>query len=345
MRLAGTYLILIISLLSCSVDPEIIPSLSEEEVKEIVPPGWPQPNYNFSNNTLSRDGFILGRALFYEPMLSADNTISCGSCHQQNVAFVHAGHALSHGINGLLGTRNAPPLQNLNWSSSFMWDGGVLHLENQPLAPITNPVEMNETIANILAKLRASSKYRSLFAKAFGDDSITTHRFLKALAQFQGLLYSYNSKYDMHYRGEAGGSFNSSQQNGYNLFKQKCASCHTEPLFTDFSFRSNGLPENVFLKDSGRMHITGDPADRFRFKVPSLRNIALTAPYMHDGRFQSLDEVLDHYDHGITNLVNLDPLLSNGIQLTPQERNDLKNFLFTLTDYEFINDPKFKDPN
>lgn len=335
--------LLALSLVQCKVDPEIKPTLPADDISVIVPPGWPKPHYNFENNPLTKEGFILGRALFYETALSRDNSVSCGSCHQLFAGFANAGHSVSHGIDGKLGNRNAPGLFNLNWHPYFMWDGGINHIEVQPLAPITNPVEMDENLNNVINKLKQKSNYRKMFKDAFGDDSITTQRIFKALAQFMGAIYSYQSKYDMVKQGKA--QFNASEQNGYNLFIQKCSACHTEPLFTDFSFRNNGLSINPAMQDSGRMRITGDPNDRNKFKVPSLRNIAVTSPYMHDGRFETLQQVLEHYNSGIVQSPTLDTLLKNSIPLTNQEKQDLINFLYTLTDYEFLYDKKYSDPN
>ncbi len=332
------------ALTGCKVDPEIKPELPVNDIRQVIPNGWPQPVYQFQNNPLTADGFKLGRELFYEEMLSRDNTISCGSCHQQFVAFAHADHNLSHGIDGLFGIRNSPGLFNLNWHPNFMWDGGVNHIEVQPLAPITNPVEMDESMTNVISKLSASNKYKTLFRTAYGSEEVNTERIFKSLAQFMGMLYSYQSKYDSHVNGLSGGEFSTEQSNGYNLFKAKCSQCHTEPLFTDFSFRNNGLSVNPILNDSGRAHITSDPNDRYKFKVPSLRNILLTAPYMHDGRFTTLKQVLDHYHTGVQTSPTLDPLLVSGISLTEPEKQDIINFLSTLSDYSFLYDPRFKDP-
>ncbi|MES2515754.1 MAG: cytochrome c peroxidase [Bacteroidota bacterium] len=326
---------------SCSVDPELKPIVSEDDVKEIIPQGWPTPHYNFNNNPLTADGFTLGRTLFYDPILSSDNTISCGSCHQQFAAFSHSGHDVSHGINGLLGTRNAPPLQNLNWNTTFMHDGGILNLEIMPLAPITNPVEMNENLTNVVNKLTASGKYKQLFTAAYGDDSINSQRIFRAIAQFMGTMYSYNSKYDLVKAGKD--NFTSQEQNGYNLFTQKCASCHTEPLFTDYQFRNNGLSINVLYNDSGRAHITGNPSDNYKFKTPSLRNIEKSGPYMHDGRFSGLGQCLEHYNSGIVTSPTLDMQLQGGIALTEQNKSDLIAFLKTLTDTKYLSNPRFSD--
>jgi cytochrome c peroxidase len=330
--------------ISCSVDPEIKPIIPVDNVKEVIPQGWPTPFYNFSDNPITTDKFILGRSLFYETMLSSDNTISCGSCHQQFSAFAQADHDLSHGVNGLLGNRNSPALQNLNWNTSFMHDGGINHIEVQPAAPITNPVEMNESLTNVVNKLSQSGKYRELFKKAYGDETVNTQRMFKTMALFMATMYSYNSKYDKVKRGEQ--SFSVSEQSGYDIFVQKCASCHKEPLFSDFEFRNNGLPVNHALNDSGRAHITRNISDLYKFKTPSLRNIEKTAPYMHDGRMTSLSQVLEHYNSGILLSPTLDPLLQSGsIPLTLQEKTDLLAFLRTLTDQTFLTDKRFADPN
>jgi cytochrome c peroxidase len=308
-----------------------------------VPNGWPQPSYNYINNPLTAEGFELGRKLFYDPILSKDNTISCGSCHQQFAGFAHAAHNVSHGINDLSGTRNTPGLFNLNWNTSFMWDGGVNHIEVMPLAPIQNPVEMNETVAGIVSKLSASEKYKALFSKAYGTEEVTSQKMLKALAQFMGMLVSSNSEYDQYKKGSVVWDTTSSKYKGYKIFQQKCNTCHTEPLFTDHSFRNNGLAINSNYKDSGRFIITQEINDLYKFKVPSLRNIGLTSPYSHDGRFELITEMLDHYSSGIVQSPSLDPALQNGFTLSSAEKNNLFEFLKTLNDNSFKTDPRFKE--
>jgi len=325
---------------SCSVDPEIIPEVKVDGIKEIVPEGWPTPKYNFNNNTLSTERFILGKNLFYDPILSANNTISCGSCHQQFGAFSNVGHDLSHGINGILGTRNSPALQNLNWNTSFMHDGGILNLEVQPLGPIANPIEHNENIGNVINKLNATTKYKALSKAAFGDEVMTSQRLLKSLAQFMGTMYSYNSKYDEVKKGKK--TFSVDEQNGYNLFVAKCATCHTEPLFTNYEFKNNGIGVTL-LNDSGRAHITKLAVDLYKFKTPSLRNIEKSAPYMHDGRYNTLEDCLNHYSSTIAASSTLDPLLVGGISLTTQHKKDIISFLKTLTDPTFLNDKRFAE--
>lgn len=325
---------------SCSRDPELL--APAEDLKFSIPAGFPQPVYDFSTNPVSKARFELGRKLFYDPTLSRDGQISCGSCHQQFVAFAHSEHVVSHGVDGLLGTRNAPGLFNLAWHNSFMHDGGVNHLESQPVAPITNPVEMDETLPNIITKLNSRPVYRSMFKEAFGDDSITIQRMSQAYVQFMGLMISADSKYDRYRNGSA--TFTDQEENGLAIFRSKCASCHTEPLFMDNQFHNNGLPVDPFYNDIGRMHITANPDDSLKFKTPSLRNITLTGPYMHDGRFYTLQECLDHYTNGITPSNTLDSLIGpTGIALTSQQKSDLLAFLATLTDYTFIRDPRFKE--
>lgn len=326
--------------LSCRRDPEVIaPETVSYEFK--VPDGFPQPVYNFENNTITEAGFKLGRKLFYDPILSRDNTIACASCHQQASAFAHTEHRISHGIEDRLGTRNAPPVYNMVWHTSFMWDGGINHIELQPAGPISNPVEMDESLPNAIAKLSALSAYREMFREAFGSDTITSQRMFRAMAQFMGLMVSSDSKYDKYMRGEA--TFTPQESNGLSLFIAKCSSCHTAPLFSDFAFRNNGLSVDPTINDSGRAHITHSSLDLHKFKTPSLRNVELTSPYMHDGRFFTLEQVLDHYTSGIVTSSTLDPQLTSGIPMTAQEKTDIIAFLKTLTDRTFTSDHRFSE--
>lgn len=308
-----------------------------------IPDGWPAPPTDiFADNPLTEQGFQLGKKLFYDGRLSKDGNFPCASCHQQFAAFVTYDHDFSHGFNNAFTTRNAPGLFNLAWMTRFHWDGGVNHLEVQPLGPITAPNEMAETIENVLNKLKADTAYPRMFNAAFGNGDITSQHMLKALAQFMGSIVSNNSKYDKVKRGEA--TFSPSEESGYTIFKAKCETCHKEPLFTDNSFRNNGLAVNPFLNDYGRMRITSDKNDSLKFKVPSLRNVMLTFPYMHDGRIYSLGQVIDHYRTGIiTTQPTLDPLLVNRIAISNAEKNDLLYFLNTLTDSQMTNDPRFSE--
>ncbi len=308
-------------------------------VRFIVPKGWPQPVYDFSKNPLTEEGIALGKKLFYDERLSKDGSISCASCHQQFGAFNTYDHNLSHGFNNSLTTRNAPGLFNLAWQKEFMWDGGINHLDLQPLAPITAENEMAEIIENVINKLKADKEYKQLFKAAFGDETINTQRLGKAISQFELQLVSSNSKYDKVMRGEA--TFILPEQLGYDIFKKKCISCHTEPMFTDYTYRNTGMPLDSYLKDLGRMKITGDANDSLKFKVPSLRNVAMTFPYGHDGRLFSLMSVFEHYRKNMVVSATTDPLLKNKMPLSNFEIGQLTAFLYTLTDSSFLKDPRF----
>lgn len=327
---------------ACSTDEEAGPSVTFRN-----PANFPEPVYKLENNPVTAAGFELGKALFYEPRLSRNNTISCGSCHIQTSAFTHHGHDVSHGIDDKLGSRNAPPIMNLAWSGAHMWDGGVPDLDLLPIVPITNEVEMDETVENVLRKLREHPSYPDMYKKAFGTEEINTERTMKALSQFMLMCVSSNSKYDKVMRKEDGVVFTQEEQQGYVLFQQKCAGCHKEPLFTDNSFRDNGIgpgPNN----DEGRYQATLNPTDKYKFKVPSLRNLVYTAPYMHDGRFRTLNAVLSSYSAETHAAPNLDPLLKQqdgtlGIPLTGAEKSSILAFLSTLNDEEFIKDRRFSE--
>lgn len=331
-------MLLILGIESCKKDPDL--TQSPNAIRFTVPDGWPAPFYNFANNTVSKDGFELGRRIFYDTRLSRDNSISCGSCHQSFTAFAHADHIVSHGIDGLLGTRNSPSLFNLAWNKSFFWDGGVNHIESQPPAPISNPVEMDEDLTEVVTRLSADADYRDRFEKVFGTSEVNTQRIMRALAQFMGAMVSANSKFDQSLRGEA--VLSPQEQSGLIVFQSNCATCHPAPLFTDEELHNNGLPVTA-VNDSGRARITHLAEDLQKFKVPSLRNLGFTPPYMHDGRFRTLDEVLDHYGSGIVITPSLDPRLSSGITLTVQQREDLKSFLVTLNDSSFVSDARFTE--
>jgi cytochrome c peroxidase len=307
-----------------------------------TPKGFPPPQYNFAGNPLTREGFELGRKLFYDGILSKDGNFPCASCHQQFAAFSTYDHDFSHGYKDQFSTRNAPGLFNLAWQKEFMWDGGINNLEVQALAPLTAHNEMAEDIGDVINKLKADNNYRALFKAAFGEDNINSQKMLKALAQFMVMLVSADSKYDRVKRGAA--HFSADEENGYAVFRAKCAGCHTEPLFTDFSYRNTGLALHPTLKDAGRMKITNQAEDSMKFKVPSLRNVALSFPYMHDGRFYSFDQVLRHYSSGIVKNPGLDPLLTNMIALSPADKTNIKAFLKTLTDSAFVKDKRFAQP-
>ena len=306
-----------------------------------VPQGWPKPTYNFEYNPLTKDKFELGRTLFYDPDLSSDSTISCASCHLQFSGFTHIDHALSHGIDGKIGTRNSPVLINLAWNKFFHWDGGAGDLNQQAINPLTHPKEMDNNLKEILRRLNNSAFYRKRFYNAFGDSAITTEKLLKSLANFTVSLVSSNSKYDRFKRGAE--EFNEQEKNGYRLFQKYCASCHAEPLFKIDAFKNNGLALDPELKDEGRKVITGSPKDFATFKVPTLRNVEFSFPYMHDGRFKKLREVIEHYNSLPNNKDSFSKELKKIKKpFSDSESKDLIAFLKTLTDKEFLYNPIFR---
>lgn len=358
------WLVLVISALSCekkTVDPE-------DEVHGPTPIAWnkpahfPDPVYDVSRNPLTEEGVKLGKFLFFDGILSRTSVVGCGTCHQQQAAFTHHGHELSHGVDDLLGTRNSPSVQNMAWNSSFFWDGGVHDLDLVPFNPIENPVELDESVPSIIEKLKAGPRsdaklpvdYPKLFKEAFGTEEINSECIMKALSQFMLTMVSATSQYDFYLMGDKS-ALNAREKEGMLLFQKNCAGCHEGVLFTDQSFRNNGLVP-MRINDQGRYQITGKQEDRYKFKVPSLRNVGVTAPYMHDGRYHSLEEVLRHYNDSVALLKKmesdaaqtLDPLLDSpgrpGIPLTASEQEAIIAFLHTLTDEIFLKDSKLADP-
>ncbi len=306
------------------------------------PKYFPKPVYQFENNQINDLKIELGRTLFYDPILSLDNTISCASCHNPYNAFAHVDHNLSHGINDKIGNRNAPVLFNLAWHKTFMWDGAINHLDVQALAPISHPDEMGESISNVLLKLNRNQIYKQLFYQAYGDSLINTERTLKSISQFLLSLISSNSKYDSMLLGKI--QFNTQEQNGYRLFKLHCNSCHKEPLFSTFEFKNNGLTIDTSLNDYGRYRVSLMPNDSLKFKVPSLRNIEFSYPYMHDGRFKTLAQVMNHYNSIDLNNKKISTELKRNLNLSSNEKVDIIAFLRTLTDKKFLFDSKHTYP-
>jgi len=306
-----------------------------------------------AGNPLTEEGVALGRRLFFDRRLSGDNTLACAGCHRPQNAFSDP-RALSIGINGEEGFRNSMPLHNLAFNSSglFNWDGSANSLEKQIFEPVTNPVEMNNTWPAVEATLQADPQYPTLFEQAFGTQTIDSTLVTKALAQFIRTMVSGNSKFDRYLLGQE--ELTAEELNGFNVFMDEergdCFHCHgnpNNPLWTDNRFHNNGLDES--FPDLGRGGVTGDPREFGTFRSPSLRDLAFTAPYMHDGRFATLEEVIDHYSEGLVYSPTIDPLMKSvgegGVQLSEQDKADLKAFLLTLSDPSFINNPEFQNPN
>lgn len=308
-----------------------------------------------ADNQTTQEGVYLGRMLFYEPRLSSTNAISCASCHQQSRAFTD-GLPRSVGVSGKFTQRNSMSLTNLLWVRQLFWDGRSNSLEEQALVPMAHVDEMGMAVDAAARKLQKLAPYPALFKRVFGSDTITDARIGKALAQFERTLISANSPYDQYLAGSY--TLTPAEQRGLQLFTAapnptrgirggNCTHCHGGPKLYQELFHNNGL--DAQFTDSGRQAITGQPLDQGRFRVPTLRNIALTAPYMHDGRFATLEDVLDHYsDHVQTspNLANeLVPAKAGGLGLTKAEKADLVAFLTSLTDSSFVNNPQFADPH
>lgn len=320
-------------LLACGREPV------EPDFSFSPPNDFPPIAYSNTNNPITEAGFELGRDLFYENALSADSTQNCASCHAQVHAFADHNVAFSTGVQGKLGKRNSPALVNIAWMPTFMWDGGIVHLDVMPLAPITDSLEMNLPLAEAVSRLQQSESYRRKFKRAFDVDSITSQELFFALSQYMNMLISDQSKYDKYLDGEE--EFTSSQLAGLALFEENCSSCHVPPLFTDFSFARNGIETSD--GDLGRGRITLLESDNGKFKVPSLRNVELTYPYMHDGRFFTLEAVVEHYsEHVDSDLA--DDRLGGPKHFTATEQQQLLDFLSTLTDYSYLANSTFSDP-
>jgi cytochrome c peroxidase len=303
---------------------------------------FPRPDLP-RDNPLTKEGVELGRRLFFEKKLSVNDQQSCASCHQPAHAFSDAGKRFSAGAEGRAGSRNAMSLFNLAWKRSFFWDGRANSLRQQVLMPIQNTIEMHQSLDHVIAKLAATPEYPALFAGAFGSPGITTNRLALALEQFVLTRISCDSKLDRALQGAA--QLTDEEKRGFELFMTEydprrglrgadCFHCHGGPFFQSQGFANNGLDAN--FSDLGRGAITGREWDKGRFAVPSLRNVELTGPYMHDGRFQTLEEVVAHYCTGVKRSETLDPNLAKhpdgGVPLSAADQKALVAFLKTLTD-------------
>lgn len=308
-----------------------------------------------ADNPLTEEGIALGRRLFYDPVLSADSSISCASCHLPRYAFAEP-RAISTGISGREGTRNAPSLVNVGYYyTGLFWDGRAGTLEEQAIHPVMHPAEMGNDWAEVEAKLRKDTVYPVLFRRAFGIETtgeINRQLVAKALAQFQRTLISGDAKFDRVQRGTA--TFTVAERRGWEIFfdfpgglpAAECGHCHSDPLFTNLEYFNNGLdeaPELLKHPSPGRGAVTGRRSDRGKFRTPTLRNIELTAPYMHDGRFTTLDEVIDHYVSGGHYAENVNPNVRR-LTLSDRDKKDLLAFLRTLTDTSFVRNPDLQNP-
>ena len=351
MKRITAVLITLFFLMSCSSNEEEVytpvsyqlqvPQLFQEKlVAPLIP----------SDNPLTEEGVALGEKLFFDKILSKDNTQSCASCHNPKNAFTD-NQQFSDGVDGVLGNRNSMPLFNLAWNfdESFAWDGKDFSLENQAFEPVSNPIELHSDWKNVEQRLQNHPEYPMLFERAFGTLTIDSLSVVKAIAQFERTLISGNSKFDRFLLGQE--TLTPEEENGFNVFMEEskgdCFHCHgsnNNPLWTDNLFHNNGLDSS--FSDLGLGAVTGDPNDNGKFKTPSIRNLKFTAPYMHDGRFATLEEVINHYSEGLQSSPTIDPLMKQvnqgGVQLSAKDKADLKAFLLTLSDDDFVNNPAFQ---
>lgn len=336
------FLIFAIGISSCNKDPITKLTTPYELVRPYKFPIFPKN----ADKDITEEGIKLGRMLFYDPVLSGDSTMSCATCHIQADGFSDK-RRFSLGIDGSLGARQGMPIINLAWNTLFFWDGRVTGIENQALEPVENPIEMKAHWDIVIDKIINHPVYSKMFDEAFPSKPITKELAANAIAQFEKTLVSANSKFDLFLRGEY--QLTDIEQRGYDMFYSEqadCFHCHSGALMTDQSFHNNGL--DAVHTDIGLEEVTGKASDRGKFKTPTLRNISYTAPYMHDGRFSTLDEVLDFYSHDVKLSATIDPLMEfsaqGGVNLSAQDKEDLKAFLMLFNDEEFIANPKFASP-
>lgn len=348
------------NVMSVPTQEKPINAVHNTAVYDLNIPNWLPKMVIPSDNVPSIAGVALGKHLFYDPIFSKDSTLSCASCHLQELGFADP-RRFSLGVNQTPGSRNAMSLVNVGfYTNGLFWDGRSKTLEAQALLPIEDHLEMNETWDNVIKKLRRHPQYQKMFREAFGityPSEITKELSVKAIAQFERSLISGFSRFDrIVFQNDLDAGFlTDEEERGRELFffelsqqldHPGCSHCHGGPLFTDNSFRNNGIDSVASLldfKDAGLGGISKKLGDNGRFRVPTLRNIELTAPYMHDGRFQTLEEVLDHYSSGGHFADNLDANIRKFV-LSERDKRDLIAFLKMLTDTAFVNNPAYKNP-
>lgn len=316
-------------------------SSEKSRFKIETPQHFPVRHYNNLANPITYEGFDLGRKIFYDTRLSKDGTISCASCHAQEHAFADHNMNKSLGIFRRAGKRNSPAIINIAWQPTMMWDGGITHLELMPVAPFTDTLEMGMHMGDIVAFMRGDAQYPKMFKDAFGNHEITDKKLLLALAQFMSSLITANAKYDQSIQGKS--TLTEMELKGQELFNLHCDRCHTAPLFSNHGYANNGI--GSFSDDPGRSRVTLLPEDEGKFRIPSLRNVALTYPYMHDGRLRNLTDVIDFYSNAKPAHATIDPILKNGLNLNENEKLALLAFLHALSDFDFVSNPLFANPN
>lgn len=361
-----TTVVLMVLVTGCKPEPVPMEPVDYDPTPYALAVGHFPPPILPADNPLTEAGVELGRMLFYEKALSGDNTQACADCHLQSRNFSDPA-VFSVGIAGEEGHRHSMVLSNLAWhvhhgdnhGHGFFWDGRAATLRDQVLQPIEDALEMDESLEAVITKLSGRQEYKDQFKRAFDAEAITEEDMARALEQFLLSMVSNQSRYDRYLLGEV--SLTDSEERGRLLFFNEfdpfnaevsgadCAHCHSGLDFSSHQFSNNGLDADADMADIGYMGVTGDEADRGKFKVPSLRNVMVSAPYMHDGRFADIDEVIDHYDHGAVASSSIDPMMlynvDYGLGLTEEDRADLIAFLHTLTDQAFLDNPAFSNPH
>jgi cytochrome c peroxidase len=328
----------------------------DDQYQEVVPLVTVPDNFpafiDSETNPLTEEGIALGKKLFFDKRLSGSNKVSCATCHQQNLAFSDGSALTTQGISGKALERNSPALINLAWANNgLFWDGGSTNLESQAFAPLAHEDEMHQNLEELILELNADANYPRLFNNAFGR-AINQADIVKAIAQFERTLISANSRYDKYIRNESGGILNEEELKGLQLAEQFCFSCHSTPLLTDNLYHNNGIDtdftdDTELMMKKGRFRITDNIQDLGKFRTPTLRNIEKTAPYMHDGRFSTLERVIEHYSNGILESATLDSNLHQkgklGFSFSDTEKQQLIAFLKTLTDTQYLTDKRFSE--
>ena len=333
------FILFLVFLTACQKEKEL--PISQEEKILIIPEGFPEPVFPLDNE-FTNARWELGKKLFYDPVLSRDSTISCASCHFAENAFSD-NVPFSLGVEEAIGTRNSPTLANVAYHPYYTREGGIPTLEMQILVPIQEHNEFDFNVVLIIERLQKDSTYQQMSRVAYGRGGMDAFVLTRALSTFERSLLSGNSRFDKYFFQNNNNILTDAEIRGMDLFfgeKTGCSNCHNDFNFTNYAFENNGLYDDY--SDPGRFRLTGDENDRAKFKVPTLRNIELTAPYMHDGSMETLEEIILHYESGGKNYPNKSDLIQP-FTLTENERNELILFLKTLTDESFISNPLFKE--
>ncbi|MFT6850288.1 MAG: cytochrome c peroxidase [Sphingobacteriales bacterium] len=337
-------------LTSCKEGETSIPSAKAIEI--VTPNGFPSVPVP-TNNPMTAEGVKLGKMLFFDPILSKDNSISCGSCHDPKLAFA-TNNRFEKGVGGKIGDLNSMPLFNIAYANEFFWNGREEVLDHQAFGPIMDPIEMDNSLPNVVSRIKLNEEYVDLFRIVFQDEKINPERVAKVIGQFERTILSGSAKIDsIDFFNKTAfdlfieGKLSQSEYNGAQIFfseRGDCFHCHGSILGTDYFFHNNGLDSDI--EGKGRGAVTENAQDDGKFKTPSVRNLAFTAPYMHDGRFSNLKQVVDFYSSGVKFSETIDPLMKKadkgGIQLSEDEKTDLINFLLIYTDSSFVNNPEFQ---